>query len=197
MITIFVQTNNTEARFLIDLSILVLLLSNLKSLASLQRSLGLHLALLAFKTENQSLCLLRLHVTKTLRKHLLVENGLCLTSITLLLHIVSTLSYQSTPVGTSTLRSQRSLSGLVLGNLMLRVLIALLAVGVLSLWNVDLQTVSFHSQTRRAPIRFNTISKKSMCFKNEENRLLVEQSVQSSMIVNVSKKQVKSLKQQE
>ena len=160
MIIIFVQTNNTEARFLIDLSILVLLLSNLKSLASLQRSLGLHLALLAFKTENQSLCLLRLHITKALHKHLLVENRLCLTSITLLLHIVSALSYQSTPVGTSTLRSQRSLSGLVLGDLMLRVLIALLAVGVLSLWNVDLQKVSSHSQTRRASIRFNTISKK-------------------------------------
>ena len=91
--------------------------ANFKSLASLQRSLGLHLALLAFKTEHQSLGLLRL----------LVENRLRLTSITLLLHIVSTLS----------LRSQRSLSGLVLGYLMLGMLVALLAVSVLGFGNVN------------------------------------------------------------
>ena len=48
---------------LVGLGILVLLLTNLKGLASLQRSLSLGLALLALKTEHQLLSLLRLHVT--------------------------------------------------------------------------------------------------------------------------------------
>ena len=48
---------------LIGLSVLVLLLTNLKGLASLKRSLSLGLALLALKTEHQLLGLLRLHVT--------------------------------------------------------------------------------------------------------------------------------------
>ena len=48
---------------LIGLSVLVLLLTNLEGLASLQRSLSLGLALLALKTEHQLLGLLRLFVT--------------------------------------------------------------------------------------------------------------------------------------
>ena len=48
---------------LIGLSVLVLLLTNLKGLASLQRSLSLGLALLALKTEHQLLGLLRLPIT--------------------------------------------------------------------------------------------------------------------------------------
>ena len=53
---------------LILLGILVLLLTNLKRLASLQRSLGSGLALLALQTEHQLLGLLRLHVTTPIRK---------------------------------------------------------------------------------------------------------------------------------
>ena len=48
---------------LIGLSVLVLLLTNLKGLASLQRSLSLGLALLALKTQHQLLGLLRLYIT--------------------------------------------------------------------------------------------------------------------------------------
>ena len=48
---------------LIGLSVLVLLLTNLKGLASLKRSLSLGLALLALETEHQLLGLLRLHIT--------------------------------------------------------------------------------------------------------------------------------------
>ena len=48
---------------LVGLGILVLLLTNLKGLASLQRSLSLGLALLALKTEHQLLGLLRLPIT--------------------------------------------------------------------------------------------------------------------------------------
>ena len=46
---------------LIGLSVLVLLLTNLKGLASLQRSLSLRLALLALQTQHQLLGLLGLH----------------------------------------------------------------------------------------------------------------------------------------
>lgn len=52
-----------STRYLIGLSILVLLLSNLKGLASLQRALSSHLALLAFQTEDQLLGLLGLQIT--------------------------------------------------------------------------------------------------------------------------------------
>ena len=53
---------------LIGLSVLVLLLTNLKGLASLQRSLSLGLALLALKTEHQLLGLLRLHFTPLMQQ---------------------------------------------------------------------------------------------------------------------------------
>ena len=61
---------------------------------------------------------------------LLVEDGLGLTTITALLAIITTLS----------LGEQRSLAGIVLGDLVLGVLAALLAlaVGVTGLGNVDL-----------------------------------------------------------
>lgn len=78
---------------LILLSILILLLTNLKGLAALQRSLSLRLALLALQTEHQLLGLLRLHITHQFRKDLLVEDRLGLTTETLLLRIVSSLSY--------------------------------------------------------------------------------------------------------
>lgn len=78
---------------LILLSILVLLLTNLKGLAALQRSLSLRLAFLALQTEHQLLSLLRLHITHQSRKDLLVEDRLGLTTETLLLRIVSSLSY--------------------------------------------------------------------------------------------------------
>lgn len=55
---------HTESRSsLILLSILILLLTNLKSLAALQRSLSLCLALLTLQTEHQLLGLLRLLIT--------------------------------------------------------------------------------------------------------------------------------------
>ena len=86
---------HTESRFsLILLSILVLLLTNLQGLAALQRSLSLCLALLALQTEHQLLGLLRLHITLPFRKDLLVEDRLGLTTETLLLGIVSSLSYK-------------------------------------------------------------------------------------------------------
>lgn len=53
---------------LIGLSVLVLLLTNLKGLASLQRSLSLGLALLALKTEHQLLGLLRLYIITHIQK---------------------------------------------------------------------------------------------------------------------------------
>ncbi len=53
---------------LVGLGILVLLLTNLEGLASLQRSLSLGLALLALKTEHQLLGLLRLHVTPPMQQ---------------------------------------------------------------------------------------------------------------------------------
>ena len=75
---------------LILLSILILLLTNLKGLAALQRSLSLSLAL---QTEHQLLGLLRLYINPFLEYHLLMEDRLGLTTKTLLLGIVSSLSY--------------------------------------------------------------------------------------------------------
>lgn len=53
---------------LIGLGILVLLLTNLKGLASLKRSLSSHLALLALQTEHQLLGLLSLRINSTCTK---------------------------------------------------------------------------------------------------------------------------------
>ena len=78
------------------MSLLVLLLTNFKSLASLKRSLSLSLAFLAFKTEDQLLSLLSLEITCKLKENLLVENRLGLTTETLLLGIVSSLTYTIT-----------------------------------------------------------------------------------------------------
>ena len=78
---------------LILLSILILLLTNLQCLATLQRSLSLGLTLLALQTEHQLLGLLRLYINPFLEYHLLMEDRLGLTTKTLLLGIVSSLSY--------------------------------------------------------------------------------------------------------
>lgn len=85
---------------LIKLSILVLLFTDFKSLASLKRSLVLGLALLAFKTENQLLGLLGLQMRRIIKTHLLVENRLGLTTETLLLSIVSSLTYPLSQIPT-------------------------------------------------------------------------------------------------
>jgi len=92
----------------------------LKVLASLQRQLALGLALDALQPQDDLLG----------RLGLLVEDGLGLTTITRLLPVVTTL----------TLGEQGGLASLVLGDLVLRVLAALLAlaVGVAGLGNVDL-----------------------------------------------------------
>lgn len=89
-------------------------------LASLERQLGLGLALDALESQHDLLGGLGL----------LVEDGLGLTTITGLLAVVSSL----------TLGKQGGLAGLVLGDLVLGVLAALtaLAVGVAGLGNVDL-----------------------------------------------------------
>lgn len=99
-------------------------------LASLQRQLGLGLALDTLQTQHNLLGGLGL----------LVEDGLGLTTVTGLLTVVSALS----------LGEQRGLTSLVLGDLVLGVLAALLAlaVGVSRLGNVDLaahsQSLEFH-----------------------------------------------------
>lgn len=92
-------------------------------LASLQGQLGLGLALDALQSQNDLLGSLGL----------LVEDRLGLTTITALLSVVTAL----------TLGEQRGLASLVLGNLVLGVLAALLAlaVGVSGLGNVDLIAV--------------------------------------------------------
>lgn len=92
----------------------------LKVLASLQGQLALGLALDALQSQDDLLGGLGL----------LVENGLGLTTITALLSVVTAL----------TLGEQRGLASLVLGDLVLGVLAALLAlaVGVSGLGNVDL-----------------------------------------------------------
>lgn len=89
-------------------------------LASLQRQLALGLALDALQPQHDLLGSLGL----------LVEDGLGLTTITGLLSVVTAL----------TLREQRGLASLVLGDLVLGVLAALLAlaIGVSGLGNVDL-----------------------------------------------------------
>ena len=92
----------------------------LEVLASLQRKLGLCLAAHALQPKHDLLRGLGL----------LVEHGFGLTTITALLTVVSSLS----------LGEQRSLTSLVLGDLVLGVLAALLAlaVGLAGLGNVDL-----------------------------------------------------------
>lgn len=92
----------------------------LEVLAALQRQLALGLALNAFQTQHDLLGGLGL----------LVEDGLGLTTVTGLLAVVTALS----------LGEERGLAGLVLGDLVLGVLAALLAlaVGVTGLGNVDL-----------------------------------------------------------
>lgn len=97
-------------------------------LATLQGELGLGLALDAFQSQNDLLG----------RLGLLVEDRLGLTTITGLLTVVSALS----------LGEQRGLASLVLGDLVLGVLAALLAlaVGVSRLGNVDLNCTISVSQ---------------------------------------------------
>jgi hypothetical protein len=92
----------------------------LEVLASLQGQLALGLALDALQAQHDLLGGLGL----------LVEDGLCLTTVTGLLAVVSALS----------LGEQRGLASLVLGDLVLGVLAALLAlaVGVAGLRDVDL-----------------------------------------------------------
>ena len=94
----------------IQVSYLVLLLTKLEGLATLQRDHSLAFALGAFNLENnllRGLCLLS-------------EHRLCLPTETLLLGIVSSL----------TLSNQGSLTGLVLSHLMTRMLLAPLAEGI-------------------------------------------------------------------
>jgi hypothetical protein len=97
----------------------LLVATKLEVLATLQRQLGLGLALDALQAEHDLLGGLGL----------LVEDGLSLTTVTGLLAVVTALS----------LGKQRGLASLVLGDLVLGVLAALLAlaVGVTGLGNVD------------------------------------------------------------
>jgi len=101
----------------------LLVTTKLEVLATLQRQLELSLAGNAFQSQDDLLC----------RLGLLVEHGLGLTTITGLLAVVTSLS----------LREERGLASLVLGNLVLGVLLALLAlaVGLTGLGNVDLQNI--------------------------------------------------------
>ncbi len=101
------------------LALLLLVSTKLEVLASLKSKLHLDLALDTLESQNHLLGGLGL----------LVENLLGLTSVTGLLSVVSSL----------TLSVQRSLTGLVLGHLVLGVLSALLAlaVSVSSLGDVD------------------------------------------------------------
>jgi hypothetical protein len=98
----------------------LLVTTELEVLAALQGELQLGLALDALQSQHNLLGGLGL----------LVEDGLGLTTITRLLAVVTALS----------LGEQRGLAGLVLGDLVLGVLAALLAlaVGVAGLGNVDL-----------------------------------------------------------
>lgn len=99
----------------------LLVTTKLEVLATLQRQLSLRLAHSALQPQNNLLGGLGL----------LVEDRLGLTSVTGLLSIVTTLS----------LGEKRSLSSLVLGDLVLSVLLAglALAVGLTGLGNVDLK----------------------------------------------------------
>jgi hypothetical protein len=116
-----------------SLSLLLLITTKFEVLASLQCELELGLALGAFETENDLLGGLSL----------LVENLLGLTTITTLLTVVSSL----------TLGVEGSLTGLVLGDLVLSVLSALLAlaVGSSSLWNVHYTQTSLIYSTTNSP----------------------------------------------
>jgi len=104
--------------------LLLLVTTELEVLASLEGDMRSVLALGALETKNDLLGGLGL----------LVEDGLGLTTVTGLLAVISTL----------TLGEQGGLSSLVLGNLVLGVLAALLAlaVGVTGLGNVDLRKIS-------------------------------------------------------
>lgn len=99
----------------------LLVTTKLEVLATLQCQLCLRLARCAFQSQHNLLCGLCL----------LVENGFCLTTITGLFSIITTLS----------LSEQRSLSSLVLSDLVLGVLSAILAFAVSAsgLWDVDLR----------------------------------------------------------
>lgn len=101
------------------LALLLLVTTQLEVLTSLQSQLGLGLANNTFQSQDDLLGGLGL----------LVENGLGLTTVTTLLTVVSSL----------TLGEQGSLTGLVLGDLVLGVLLAILtlAVGSSGLWNVN------------------------------------------------------------
>jgi hypothetical protein len=96
---------------------LCLLLSELEGLASLEWKHSLAFALGALDLEDDLLGGLGL----------LSEDGLSLTTETLLLGIVTSL----------TLSDKRSLTSLVLSDLVARVLLASLAIGVSRLWNAD------------------------------------------------------------
>lgn len=102
-----------------SLALLLLVTTQLEVLASLQSQLGLGLAGDTLQSQHNLLGGLSL----------LVEDGLGLTTETGLLTVVSSL----------TLGEQGSLTGLVLGHLVLGVLAALLTltVGLSELWNVD------------------------------------------------------------
>lgn len=106
-------------------------------LATLQCQLCLGLACNTLQSQHNLLC----------RLGLLVENWLSLTSVTRLLSVVTTLSLCKKGslyrvLANYLLRASKSsyLSGLVLGDLVLGVLSAVLAlaVGASGLWNVDL-----------------------------------------------------------
>lgn len=122
-----------------SLSLLLLITTKFEVLASLQCELELSLALGAFETENDLLGGLSL----------LVENLLGLTTVTSLLTVVSSL----------TLGIEGSLTGLVLGDLVLSVLSALLAlaVGSSSLWNVHYTQILLISSTHH-PVIFHVLT---------------------------------------
>jgi hypothetical protein len=114
------ETPNTKHLENESSTLCLLVTTKLEVLASLQRQLELGLALDTLQSKDNLLGGLGL----------LVEDGLGLTTVTGLLAVISTL----------TLGEQGGLSSLVLGNLVLGVLAALLAlaVGVTGLGNVDL-----------------------------------------------------------
>lgn len=110
---------NKQRLELQGLALLLLVTTQLEVLASLQSQLGLGLANNTLQSQDNLLGGLGL----------LVENGLGLTTVTALLTVVSSL----------TLGEQGSLTGLVLSDLVLGVLLAVLTltVGLSGLWNVN------------------------------------------------------------
>lgn len=118
------ETPNTKHLEHQSRTLRLLVTTELEVLASLQRQLELGLALDALQSQHDLLGSLGL----------LVEDGLGLTTITRLLAVVTSLS----------LSEQRGLASLVLGDLVLGVLAAVLAlaVGVTGLGNVDLCDVA-------------------------------------------------------